>query len=147
MLRSDHQVMISQTIDGASHWTVIKLADKQELFGGRMVQGTWRHTDKSHDESSIKFTSDNPQYLFWQWVGGPQGGLLQIGSRMGRASHKAGEDSIFQVLMTLSTVKRDANGYFHVPGSNGDGTGLLTYNVNPYFKSGAIEFSVIRYGG
>lgn len=139
--------MISQTVEGAPHYTVIKLADKQELFGGRLVQGTWRHTDKSHDDSMIKFTSDNPQYLFWQWAGGPAGGLMRIGSKMGRGSHKAGEEEMFQVLITLSSVKRDANGYFHLSASSGEGTGLLAYNVNPHFKSGVIEFSVVRYGG
>lgn len=61
---------------------------------------------------------------------------------MGRASHKAGQDSIFQVLMILSSVKRDANGCFHIPGSNGDGTGLLTYNVNPHFMTTRSDAAV-----
>ena len=144
MLRNDHKIMISQTVDGGPHWATIKLSDKQELNYGTMVTGSWKHTSGSHDNSLITFTSDNPQYYYYVWIGGPQGGTLQIGSKMGRASHKAGEDEIFQVLITCVMIRRDANGYFRA-GSSGEGDGLLTYNVNPHFTKGAMRWSVVTY--
>lgn len=139
--------MISQDVDGTSHWTVIRLADDQKLFGGRLFQGSWSHTGKSYNGTVIQFTGDNPQYLFWQWVGGPAGGLLRIGTRMPRAFYKDRGEENFQILITLNEVRREANGYFQFAASGGKGSGLLTNSVKPHFKSGTIDVSVVRYGG
>ena len=51
----------------------------------------------------------------------------------------------FQILITLSGVKRLADGKVQVASSGKDGSGKLTYNVAPHFKAGAITWSVIRY--
>ena len=93
----------------------------------------------------LRFTSDSPEYLYWEWKGGPQGGNFAIGSKMGRASHKAGEDEIFQVLITLDFAKRMANGAFKVGSVLGDGSGRFTYNVNPHFTKGDITGTMVRY--
>lgn len=145
MLRSDHRIMISQNVDGADHWTTIRLSDKTEAKDGTSVTGTWRHTAESYNDTEIQFTSDNPQYLYWEWNGGPHGGDMTIGSKMGRASHKAGEDEMFQVLITLHYAKRQANGYFAVGSVLPEGSGELTYNVNPHFQKGPITWTVVRY--
>jgi hypothetical protein len=146
MLRTDHYFMMSQkTGDGADHWTTIRLIDKSEAKDGSLITGVWKHTDKSYSDREIKFTSDNPQYLYFEWKGGPQGGDLQIGSKMGRASHKAGEDETFQVLITLLDVKRIPAGKFKLGSADGEGTGTLAYNVEPHFKKGDITWMVVRY--
>ncbi len=142
-LRQDHRIMISQGEE--SHYAVIRLIDKSESDDGRLVTGKWKHTSDSYNDQEILFTSDNPEYLYWEWRGGPQGGDLQIGSKMGRASHKAGEDEIFQVLITLYLAKRLAGGYFKVGSVLGEGAGKLTYDVNPHFKKGDITWTVVRY--
>jgi hypothetical protein len=134
--------MIEQTVDGESHYTVIWLKDKHESDDGKSVNGTWGHTSLSYNNKEIKFTGDNPQYLYWQWDGGPHGGDLSISSKMGRASHKAGEDEVITVYIKLSQVKRLANGRFE-----GEGSGKLTYRIGSDFKAGDIAWSVNRYDG
>ncbi len=145
MLRNDHRIMIEQNVDGETHWTTIRLIDKLESKDGKSVTGSWKHTSDSYNDQEIKFTSDNPQYLYWEWNGGPHGGDFSIGSKMGRASHKAGEDEIFQVLITLDFAKRMADGAFKVASVLGNGSGKLKYNVNPHFKAGDITWTVVRY--
>lgn len=139
-LRNDHAIMIIQN----DHWTTIRLNDRDEE-SSTVVTGRWKHTSQSHNDEEIKFTSDNPKYLYWEWKGGDPGGILYIGSKMGRASHKAGEEEIFQILITLSGVKRFADGKFKVASSGDEGSGKLKYDVNPHFKAGAITWSVVRY--
>jgi hypothetical protein len=145
MLRNDHRLMIEQNVDGETHWTTIRLIDKLESKDGKSVTGSWKHTSDSYNDKEILFTSDNPQYLYWEWNGGPQGGDFSIGSKMGRASHKAGEDEIFQVLITLDFAKRMADGAFKLASERGNGSGKLKYNVNPHFKAGEITWTVVRY--
>jgi hypothetical protein len=145
MLRSDHRIMIEQNVDGENHWTTIRLIDKQESKDGSSVTGSWKHTSESYNDEEITFTSAHPQYLYWEWKGGPHGGNFSIGVKMGRASHKAGEDEIFQVLITLDLAKRMANGAFRVGSVLGNGSGRLTYDVNPHFKKGDITWTVVRY--
>ncbi len=135
-----HELMISQ----AEHYVVVALQDKTELVNDS-VSGTWKHTSKSYNDEEIKFTSDNPQYLYWEWQAMEPGGVLTIGSKMGRASHKAGEDEYYQILITLLGVKRNADGKFKVASAAEEGDGKLTYNVNPHFKAGAITWGVVRY--
>jgi hypothetical protein len=136
--------MISQRVDGQLHWTTVQLRETTQAVHGTLIAGSWKHTNGSHDGSLIKFTSDNEQYLYWLYNGGPNGGVLQIGSKMGRASHKAGEDEIFHVFIRCFMMRRDAQGHFHGSGDH-DGEGLLTYNVNPHFVKGAFGWSVVRY--
>jgi len=145
MLRNDHQIMIEQDVDGENHWTVIRLTDKSESRDGKLITGTWKHTSDSYNDKEIKFTSDHPQYLSWEWRGGAHGGDLSIGSKMGRASHKAGEDEIFSVMILLKLVRREACGTFKVGSVLKTGAGNLTNGVNPHFNKGAIEWSVNRY--
>jgi hypothetical protein len=153
MLRQDHRLMISQQVDGADHWTTIRLMDQAETrpsdsdTGDTSVSGNWRPTSDSYNDEEIKFTSDNPQYLYWEWKGNARGGDISIGSKMGRASHKAGEDEYFQVLIKLFYARRLANGTFKVASTLDEGAGKLTYNVNPHFKAGDITWTVVRYGG
>jgi hypothetical protein len=137
--------MISQNVDGEDHWTTIRLMDKTESADGKSVTGTWRHTNQSYNDEEIKFTSDSPEHLYYEWNGGAHGGNLSIGGKMGRASHKAGEDEIFQVLIFLDYVRRLANGSFKVGSVLNEGTGRLTYNVNPHFKAGDITWTATRY--
>ncbi len=145
MLRSDHRIMISQDVHGEDHWTTIRLADKIETKDGTSITGTWKPSADSYNNAEIKFTSDNPQYLYWEWSGGPHGGDLSIGSKMGRASYKEGEDTYFQVLITLRFIKRQANGTWKVGSVLPDGAGELTYRVDPDFEKGAITWEVVRY--
>jgi hypothetical protein len=147
-LRQDHRIMISQLVNGEDHWTTVRLMDKSESADGRSVTGQWRHTDQSYNDKEIKFTSDHPEYLYWEFSQpNAHGGVLKIGSKMGRASHKEGEDTIFQVLITLYNVKRQAGGRFAVGGVLDEGAGKLTYNVDPHFEKGDITWTVVRYGG
>lgn len=142
-LRQDHQLIISQGEE--SHYTSLKLLDKTESDDGRFIAGKWKHTDQSYNDQVILFTSASAEHLYWEWKGGPQGGDLQIGVKMGRASHKEGEDEIFQVLINLFFAKRLAGGYFKVGSVLGEGAGKLTYDVNPHFKKGDITWTVVRY--
>lgn len=129
--------MISQ----GSNYTILKLRDKQEVPSSFVpsVNGTWRHTDESYRDAEIKFTSDNPEYLYWEFR--QLSRLLLIGSKMGRASHKAGEDEIFQVLITLFGVMRLGDDRFK-PASGDEGEGLLAYRVGDDFSAGKIAWSV-----
>lgn len=142
MLRQDHKIMITQN----KSWTTLKLKDKEEFKGVvSVVRGTWSHTSESYNDQEIKFTSDNPQYYYWEWVGAHVG-VLSIGSKMGRASHREDEKEIFQVLIALYGVIRAESGKFEViAGSNGEGIGNLTYNVNPHFEKGNIFWTPTRY--
>ena len=142
-LRSDHRLMIAQGEE--SHYAVLRLADKTETADGRLVTGRWKHTSESYNDTEILFTSDSPEYLYYEWKGGPHGGDLSIGSKMARASHKAGEEEYFQVLITLDYVQRLAGGNFKVGSVLKEGSGRLTYNVNPHFEKGAITWTVVRY--
>ena len=144
MLRA-HQIMISQTVGGEDHWTIIRLQDKHEAADGTFIRGTWRHTDKSYNDQEIKFTGDNPEYLYWEWRGNAKGGDFSIGSKMGRASHKAGEDEYFQILITLLFCKRTAGGTFKIASVLNEGAGKLTYNANPHFEKGDITYTIVAY--
>jgi hypothetical protein len=138
--------MISQKAgDGSDHWTIIRLIDKSEAKDTSLITGAWKHTDKNYSDKEIKFTSDNPKHLYFEWKGGPQGGELQIGSKMDRASHKAGEEETFQVLMTLLDVKRIPAGKFKLDAAGGEGAGTLANNLDPHFKKGGITWMVVRY--
>src|ERR1041385_3830431 len=96
MLRNDHRIMIQQNVEGSDHWTIIRLNDLNEYWDGatKYVTGTWKHTRESYNDSLIEFTSDNPRHLTFTWIGGPQGGILNIGSTMDRASHRADETEV-----------------------------------------------------
>ncbi|MEI6706534.1 MAG: hypothetical protein WCK96_05285 [Methylococcales bacterium] len=135
-LRDQHLIMITQN----NNWTTIELKDKLDEW--IVATGSWKHTAESYNDEEIKFTSDNSKYLYWLW--NPMR-ILNIGSKMNRASHKAGEEEIFQTFITLFGVERLANGKFRVASSDGVGSGILRYNVNPHFKAGAITWSVERY--
>jgi hypothetical protein len=128
-----HRIMISQEVDGADHWTIIQLQDKTEARDGTLVTGSWQHTSESYMENGkeVKFTSDNAEYLYWEWRGNASGGNFAIGSKMKRASHKAGEDEMFQVLISLLFCKRLA--------------GKLTYRVSPHFEKGDITYNIRAY--
>ena len=69
---------------------------------------------------------------------------------MGRASHKAGEDEFFQVLMKLDGAKRTAASRFQPASVLGEGTGTITYGVGApgggrYFSAGPITWTAVRY--
>jgi len=140
MKRIDHEIMIEQN----NSYTIIRLMDKEESKDGKFVSGTWQHTGKSYNDQEIKFTSDNPQYYYWEWHG-PHAGAISIGTKMGRGSHKAGEETMFQVLINLLFARRMANGKFQVGGVLPNGGGLLTYNVKPHFFAGPILWSPTQY--
>lgn len=142
MLRA-HKIMIEQ----GSAWAILELSDRGEK-SGTSAFGRWRHTGKdSTDEGKIKFTSDAKEHLYWEWKSEAPATML-IGSKMARASHKAGEEEYFQVLITLTKVTRNSEGKFGGAPSKagaGEGTGILTYDVSPYFKKGAIIWTIVVY--
>lgn len=142
MLRSDHRIMIEQGEE--SHYAVLRLLDKQETQDGSLVTGIWKHTSETYNDTEIKFTSDNPQYFYWEWRG-PHSGTLSLGVKMGRASHRDDEKEIFQILITLYQVRRTAMGYFEIASVIKPGAGKLTYNVNPHFTAGDILWTPVRY--
>ncbi len=135
--------MIEQYVGGANHYTFLRLIDISESFQGgfKHVTGSWKHTNVSYNNQMIMITHDHPRHLKFTWVGGPQGGVLNIGSLMGRGSHRADETEIFSKYITLYYVKRQANGEFQVGSVLGSGVGDLKYNVNPHFNSGDISWS------
>ena len=49
MIRNDHRLMIEQNVDGESHWTTIRLMDKEESKDGKSVTGSWKPTDESYN--------------------------------------------------------------------------------------------------
>lgn len=141
MLRA-HKIMIEQ----GSAWAILELTDRGEK-PGTSAFGRWRHAEKdSTDSGKIKFTSASKEYLYWEWKSESPATML-IGSKTPRASHKAGEEEDFQVLITLTGMRRNAAGKFGGSGSQGagGGKGILTYNVSPYFEKGAIEWTIVAY--
>src|SRR5438105_718869 len=99
--RADHRIMISQQFDGVDHYTPIRLRERtvEGEDENNFTSGIWKHTDESYNGEEIKFTSDHPKYLYWEWKSTDPGGSLNIGTKMGRASHKTGEEG--QVFDTL----------------------------------------------
>jgi len=151
MARQDHQIMISQSVDGEPHYAVLKLRDTK-VVQGRSADGTWRHGDNYFDEPGKElFTGDSKEHLQWEWKASDPGGSLSIGSRStSQSSHKEGEGPYFQVLIFLNDAKRMADDRFKVASSGEEGKGKLIYNVSKpgggyHFKAGAIEWSVVRY--
>lgn len=144
MLRT-HKIMIEQGSGEKSVYAILKLTDKAEV-SGKAASGRWAHWEDSTDEGKIKFTSDSKEYLYWEWKSESPATML-IGSKMARASHKAGEEEYFQVLITLTDMRRNSEGRFGGAGNEGAGSGkgILTYNVNPYFEKGAIGWTVVAY--
>ncbi|WID99271.1 hypothetical protein QO058_14115 [Bosea vestrisii] len=140
MLRA-HRIMIEQ----GSAWAILGLTDKREK-SGTSAFGRWLHARDSTEERKISFTSDSKEYLYWEWKSESPATML-IGSKTPRASHKAGEEEYFQVLITLTGLRRNSEGKFGGSGSQdaGSGKGILTYNVSPYFEKGAIEWTVVAY--
>ncbi|MGE7471349.1 hypothetical protein ACQKLX_18040 [Bosea sp. NPDC003192] len=141
MLRA-HKIMIEQD----SAWAILELTDRSEK-PGISAFGRWRHAEKdSTDAGKIRFTSDSKEYLYWEWKSESPATML-IGSKMPRASHKAGEEEYFQALITLTGMRRNSEGKFRGSGSQGAGSGkgILTYDVGDYFKKGAIEWTVVAY--
>lgn len=141
MLRNDHEIMIEQE----SSWTILRLIDKQESkANGGFITGTWKHTDKSYNDTEIKFTSSHPQHLYFEWYGGIK--TLLLGVKMNSiSSHKEGEEPYFQRLIQMTGIDRTAMSQFKVMSVLKSGTGLLTYNVNPHFKAGEMLWTPIRY--
>ncbi|CAN7547434.1 hypothetical protein LJR090_004624 [Bosea sp. LjRoot90] len=143
-----HKIMIEQGSGEKLVYAILKLNDKAVTVG-KSASGSWAHFEDSTDEGKIKFTSDAKEYLYWEWKSESPATML-IGSKMGRASHKAGEDEYFQVLITLTNMTRNSEGRFGGAASKagaGAGKGTLTYNVNPYFVKGAIDWTVVAYPG
>ncbi|RXT44594.1 hypothetical protein B6S44_27570 [Bosea sp. Tri-44] len=137
-----HTIMIEQ----ASALAIVELQERGEK-NGNPAFGTCRHDEKdSTDEGKIRFTSDSKEHLYWEWKSESPATML-IGSKMPRASHKAGEEEYFQILITLTGIRRNAEGKFRGGGSQGAGSGkgVLTYNISPYFVKGAIEWTVVAY--
>ncbi|WP_332691313.1 hypothetical protein [Bosea sp. (in: a-proteobacteria)] len=144
MLRT-HKISIEQGSGEKLVWATLKLTDRAET-AGKAASGRWVHWEDSTDEARIKFTSDSKEHLYWEWKAEAPATML-IGSKMARASHKAGEEEFFQVLITLNQVQRNSEGRFSGSGKEGAGSGkgLLTYNVSPYFEKGAIVWTVVAY--
>jgi hypothetical protein len=136
--------MIEQDVDGENHWTVIKLADKNEDTDSSTITGTWRATSQSHNDKEPYFTSSNPEYWFWQWTG-PHAGTMEIGVKTGRASHREDEKEVFQVLIKLDRIRRTAGSKWEIGSVMKPGTGTLTYNVGNDFRKGDIHWSPNRY--
>lgn len=137
----EHKIMIEQ----GSAWAILELTDRGEK-SGTSAFGRWRHATDSTDEGKIRFTSYSKEHLYWEWKSQSPATML-IGSKTPRASHKAGEEEDFQVLIMLIGIRRNAEGKFGGSGSQGAGSGkgILTYNVSPYFEKGAIEWTVVAY--
>jgi hypothetical protein len=129
--------MISQ----GSNYTVLRLIDKQEKQGSFMrttISGIWKPTSKSHNDKEIQLTSANPEYFFWEYFS--LSNILYAGTKMGRGSHKAGEETLTDALVTLLGVMRGADGTFKAPsGREGKGT-LNTDWAKPEFTKGDIEW-------
>ncbi len=158
MLRRDHEIMLEQEDKSAN----IILIDKQEMPDGSLVSGTWKSSYSremgvwnTYNDKEVVFTSVNPQYYYWEWRG-PHQADINIGVKMGRASHKEGEDEIFQVLITLYNARRLATGKFEagtllrkkfagyeVP----LGGGRLMNNVGSDFTAGSINWTMTSYMG
>ncbi len=152
MLRSNHDLMIEQEIDGEPHWTIVRLRDTNEDDDGN-IEGSWRATSQSYNDKEPYFTSSSKEYWYWKWTG-PHVGTIEIGVKMGRASHREDEKEIFQVLITLYRARRTAGSRWEVTGvirkGSGElsypvGAGTLTYNVGNDFVKGDILWSVTRY--
>lgn len=144
MLRNDHRLMIQQYFNGIDHWTMIKLIDLQEGWNesAKYVTGTWKHTSDSYNNKQIMFTHDHPRHLHFTWIGGAWGGVLNIGSKMGRGSHRADETEIITNYIRLYNIQRMANGEFKVGGVLGSGVGDLRYNANSDFNAGDISWTI-----
>ena len=141
-----HKISIGQGSGETLVYAILKLTDKAEVTS-KSASGLWSHWEDSTDEGKIKFTHDSKEYLYWEWKSEAPATML-IGSKMGRASHKAGEEEYFQVLIKLSNMTRNAQGKFGgaaAKAGDGSGAGALTYDVNPYFKKGAITWTIVRY--
>ena len=135
MLRSDHNLMISQ----GSNFTTLRLMDKQEKTGSFMrttVTGAWKHTSKNDKE--IQFTSVHPEHLYFEYLS--LSNILYVGTKMGRASHKAGEEVSIDVIVTCLGVMRGADGTFKAA-SGKEGKGMLATDwAKPHFTKGDIEW-------
>jgi hypothetical protein len=145
MLRT-HKIMIEQGSGEKSVYAILRLTDRNEV-SGKSASGRWVHFEDSTDEGRIKFTSDAKEHLYWEWKSEAPATML-IGSKMARASHKAGEEEYFQVLITLTKVTRNSEGKFGGAPSKagaGEGIGTLTYDVGTYFKKGAITWTIVAY--
>ncbi len=145
-----HKIMIEQGSGEKSAWKTLKLSER-EAAEGKSASGKWTHFDNSGDSDSdssnkIRFTSAHNDHLYWQWSSTAPS-VMTIGVKMARASHRSDEKEDYQILITLNNVSRSSNGQFGGAGKNGagSGSGLLTYDVNPHFKKGAIEWTVVRY--
>ena len=130
-------------ITQGEHWAIIILNNNKTTSGdGRFVTGTWRHTNRSYTGDPIQFTSDHPDDLTWEWRGDARGGVVQIGSRMARASHKANEKSEFWPYIVLNFAKVTAGNRIAVTGGFKSAGGRLNQGHNPHFEKGEIEWSI-----
>lgn len=148
MLRNDHRIMIEQNVSGADHYAFIRLIDVSEGWDGafKYVRGTWRQTNQSYNDTFVQFTSDNPRYLTFAWVGSPIGGTLSIGATWPRnSSHRDDQNEDIYTYIKLFNVQRRANGEFAVGSILGNGVGELTNNARPHFNAGDIYWSVGAY--
>ncbi len=146
-----HTIMIEQKVNDEDHYHNIFLIDRNESSTDALVSGSWRVSDQGYNDKEPVFTSDNPQYWYWEWRG-PHSGSIQIGTKMGRASHKEGEDEIFQVLITLRNARRTAGSRFEPITTITDpktdqkiGSGFLTYNAGNDYVKGEILWRVLSY--
>ena len=138
----EQNIKISQQVEEEEHWAIIVLNNKTKSSDGKLVTGSWRHTNQSYTGQQVKFTSVHPDHLYWEWRGDARGGVVSIGSKMGRASHKAGETEIFDVYITLNYAKLLAGARIAVNGPLDFGAGRLTNNAKPHFEKGEITWTV-----
>ena len=138
---AEQEIRISQQVEEKDHWTVIVLNGRTKSSDGKLVTGSWRHTNRSYTGSQVKLTDDHPDHLYWEWRGDARGGVASIGSKMGRASHKAGETEIFDVYITLQYAKLLAGGKIAVSGALDFGPGNLPNNRRPHFEKGEITWT------
>jgi hypothetical protein len=139
---AEQNIKINQDVEGEKHWSIIVLNNKTKSSDGKLVTGSWRHTNQSYKGEQVKFTDDHPDHLYWEWRGDARGGVVSIGSKMGRASHKAGETEIFDVYIILNYAKVLAGGRIAITGGFDFGAGRLNQNRNPHFTKGEITWNV-----
>lgn len=143
MLRNDHKITIEQNVSGADHDAAIRLSDHGEYFkdGFWYVTGSWAHTNRSYNGTRVNITTSSPEHLIFTWVGAAHGGVLNIGEKFGRASHREADGKeVIEIIISLWDVQRTADGMFKLSNGSGPGAGDLKRNVNPHFNKGEIAW-------